>query len=198
LSLKENVAMVREELNSEEKMLESAIKAEQFVKKYKNLLMIGAIVVALGIGANIAYEVKKEADTTSANAALSILQKNPSDADALQTLQTLNPDLYALWQLSQALENSDVAALKTLEDSKATAIADVAAYHAAVKERDIAALERYVLQPSAIYKEMATLELAFLLMKNDRVDEARSKLETFSSESPLYRQAQSLLHYGVK
>jgi hypothetical protein len=38
LSLKENINMVREELNSEEKFFEKAVITEKFVKKYKNLL----------------------------------------------------------------------------------------------------------------------------------------------------------------
>jgi len=47
LSLKNNIEMVKEELNSEEKFFEKAVITEKFVKKYKNLL-IGSVIAICG------------------------------------------------------------------------------------------------------------------------------------------------------
>jgi predicted negative regulator of RcsB-dependent stress response len=198
LSLKENVEMVREELNSEEKFFENAVKTERFVKKYKTLLISGLSVIILGIGANIAYDAKVRSDIDSANAALTVLSTDSSNEKAQNELKTLNPDLFDAWKLSEALKNSDVASLAQLKDSKAIAVGDIASYQNAVMNKDIKALESYSMRPQAIYKDLALFELAVLLIREDRIDEAHAKLQTITEDSPLYRYAQPLMHYGVK
>lgn len=198
MSLKENVEMVREELNSEEKFFENAVRTERFVKKYKTLLISGVSVIILGIGANLAYDAKIRSDIDSANAALTVLSSDRSDVKAQEELKNLNPDLFDAWQLSQALKNSDAEALASLKDSKAIAVGDIAMYQNAVLNKDIKALEAYSMKPQAIYKDLALFELAVLLIREDRVDEAHAKLQTISKESPLYRYAQPLMHFGAK
>lgn len=198
MSLRENVEMVKEELNSEEKFFENAVKTEWFVKKYKTLLIGGIIVIVLAIGANIAYDAKVRSDVERANSALRLLNADGSNEKAQTELKSLNPDLFDAWQLSQALKNSDTEALASLKDSKAIAVGDIARYQNAVLNKDIKALEDYSMAPQAIYKDLALFELAVLLIREDRVDEAHAKLQSIAKESPLYRYAQPLMHYGVK
>lgn len=198
MSLRENVEMVKEELNSEEKFFENAVKTEWFVKKYKTLLIGGIIVIVLAIGANIAYDAKVRSDVERANSALRLLNADGSNKKAQTELKSLNPDLFDAWQLSQALKNSDTEALASLKDSKAIAVGDIARYQNAVLNKDIKALEDYSMAPQAIYKDLALFELAVLLIREDRVDEAHAKLQSIAKESPLYRYAQPLMHYGVK
>ena len=198
MSLRENVEMVKEELNSEEKFFENAVKTEWFVKKYKTLLIGGIIVIVLAIGANIAYDAKVHSDVERANSALRLLNADGSNEKAQTELKSLNPDLFDAWQLSQALKNSDTEALASLKDSKAIAVGDIARYQNAVLNKDIKALEDYSMAPQAIYKDLALFELAVLLIREDRVDEAHAKLQSIAKESPLYRYAQPLMHYGVK
>lgn len=198
MSLRENVEMVKEELNSEEKFFENAVKTERFVKKYKTLLIGGIIVIVLAIGANIAYDAKVHSDVERANSALRLLSADGSNEKAQTELKSLNPDLFDAWQLSQALKNSDTEALASLKDSKAIAVGDIARYQNAVLNKDIKALEDYSMAPQAIYKDLALFELAVLLIRDNRIDEAHVKLESIAKESPLYRYAQPLMHYGVK
>ena len=198
MSLKENVEMVKEELNSEEKFFENAVITERFVKKYKTMLISGVVVLVLGIAANAVYDANVRTNIENANIALASLQKDASNQEAQNELKALNPDLFDAWQLSQALKNSDAKALASLNSSKAIAVSDIAAYQSAVINKDIKALETYSMKPQAIYKELALFELAVLLIQDNRVEEAHDKLRAIPKESPLYRYSQPLLHYGVK
>jgi len=198
LSLKENVEMVKEELNSEEKFFENAVITERFVKKYKTMLISGVVVLVLGVAANAVYDAKVRTNIENANIALSSLEKDANNQDAQRELKALNPDLFDAWQLSRALKNSDAKALASLNASKAIAVSDIAAYQSAVINKDMKALETYSMKPQAIYKELALFELAVLLIQDNRVDEAHDKLRAIPKESPLYRYSQPLLHYGVK
>jgi len=198
LSLKENMSMVKEELSSEEKFFENAVKAERFVKRYKKLLIAAVVAVVLAVGANAIYQAKLQSDIDAANAALITLRQNSADAQAEETLKKLSPELYAAWQLSEALKTKNADLLSSLSSEGVIAISDVAAYQQAVMSEDVAALEAYSERPKAVYKELALLELAVLLMRDNRIDEAHQKLQGISSDSPLYRYAQPLMHYGVK
>ncbi|MEA1920183.1 MAG: hypothetical protein U9N52_10110 [Campylobacterota bacterium] len=198
MSLKENVEMVKEELNSEEKFFENAVKTERFVKKYKTLLISGVVVFVLGIGANIAYDAKVANDIEGANSALRTLQTDSSNEAAKAELKALNPELFDAWQLSEALKTNDAEVLASLRSSKAIAVGDIASYQNAVIGSDIKALEDYSMKPQAIYKDLALFELAVLLIRENRIDEAHAKLEAISKESPIYRYSQPLMHYGVK
>ncbi len=198
MSLKENVEMVKEELNSEEKFFESAVKAEHFVKKYKTALISAVVVIVLGVGAKAGYDMNVQATIEKANKALSTLQKDATDKKAQSELKKLNPELFDAWSLSVALKNSDNKRLSSLSSSKAIAVADIAQYQRAVNTKDIEALEAYSMKPKAIYRDMALFELAVLLLQEDKIDDAHAKLQAIAKESPLYRYAQPLMHYGVK
>lgn len=198
MSLKENIDMVKEELNSEEKFFESAVKVERFVKKYRNA-MIGAVsaIVVLVI-ANTLYEADKASTAEAANKAYATLLKNSDDKVAQAELQKLNSDLYDIWMLSVAVSGKDEAALSKLTTSKAPVVADIASYELAAISQDPAKLDSYSLRQQAVYKDMAAVEDAMLLLKEKKIDAAHSKLAMVAADSPLYQIAQLLLHYGVK
>ncbi len=198
MSLKENVEMVKEELNSEEKFFENAVITERFVKKYKTMLISGVVVLVLGIAANAVYDANVRTNIENANIALASLHKDAKNQEAQKELKSLNPELFDAWQLSEALKNADTKILTSLKASKAIAVSDIAAYQSAVVSKDMKALEAYSMQPKAIYKELALFELAVLLIEDDRIDEAHDKLRMIPKESPLYRYSQPLMHYGVK
>ena len=100
LSLKQNIEMVKEELNSEEKFFEKAVMTERFVKKYKNIMIASVVAVVVLVGANIAYTQNQKTKMKSANVALHSLQSNPLDVDARANLKSLSPDLYTVWRYS--------------------------------------------------------------------------------------------------
>ncbi len=198
LSLKENMEALREELNSEEKFLENAIRTERFVKRYQKPLMAGVVSLLLAVGGAIAYQSYTGAKIESSNAALNVLLKNPSDAQAQETLKNDNPKLYDVWKLSRAVAQNDAAALASLKNSEAFGVADIASYEAAVIKGDAAELDAYTKRQGALYKELAHLELAVVALEKGDTALARQKISQIGEESPLYQLGQSLSHYGVQ
>jgi hypothetical protein len=198
LSLKENIAMVKDELNSEEKFFEKAVMTEKFVKKYKKPLIGAVVAVVLIVVANLAYQASEQNRIESANETLSILEKNPSDDVALAKLGTLSPVLHDVWLYSQAVADKNIKALKDLKDSKALIVNDVAQYEAAEYKGDIKELQAYSQKENAIYKDLSIVMSAVLLMQDGKVEDAKSKLSMINESSPLAQVATALMHYGVK
>jgi len=198
VSLKENIEMVKEELNSEEQFFEKAVQTERFVKRYKKPLigLISAAVLALIIGT--AYDINNQSKIDDSNAALNILLVDAQNSEAKSELQSLNPKLYDLWSLSNALKTEDQAALKTLKNSKALLVSDLAEYELAALTQEKAALDSYSQKSDAIFKDLATVESAVLMMEAGDSDAAHAKLMMIDINSPLYELSQKLLHYGVK
>lgn len=198
LSLKNDIDMVKEELNSEEKFFEKAVVTEKFIKKYKNVLIGTVAVIVIGVGANIAYEINKDATISEANQVLMNLSVNPtSDAD-IQKLQSLSPALFDVWSYSQALSNKDIEALKKLQNSKTILVSDLASYEVAQSLNDVTALEAYTSKQESIYKDLAQIEAAVLLLNENKTDLAHQKLSTINQDSSLFKIATALQHYGVK
>lgn len=198
MSLKENLDMVKDELNSEEKMLENAIKAEKFYKKYKKPFFGLLVTIVIGVGANTLYQSKLESNIEKSNQLFLSVQKNPADTTAANELKSLNPKLYSAWEFTQAIKNSNEKKLGELSKDNVNILSSIAAYEVASKEQDIAKLENYTMEQKAIYKDLALIESAYLLMKENKIDDAHQKLQMIASESPLYKISQVLMHYGVK
>ena len=198
MSLKENIDMVKEELNSEEKFFEKAVVTERFVKKYKKPI-IGAVVVLIALVAgNFAYEVSEQNRVESANATLALLQQDPTNEAARTKLKALSPVLYDVWNYSVAVTQKRIEELEKLKSSQALIVHDTAAYEAAQNKGSVAELSDYAGHQDAIYKDLAAVLSAVLLMQEGKITQAHNKLALIGTTSPLLPVVQSLQHYGVK
>ena len=107
MAIKENIDYIKEELNSQEQLLENAIRGERFIKRHKNVI-IGvcalALVALVGYGAN---EYIKDSKRASANAAYEKLLANPSDEASKNALKKSAPSLFALFAIKQNAENNN-------------------------------------------------------------------------------------------
>lgn len=195
MSLKENIDMVKEELNSEEKFFEKAVVTERFIRKYKNIMIASVAIITLVVGANIAYEANKNSNKSSANAALAKLQADPKNSAALSELKSLSPNLYDVWIFSQAVANKDLEAIKALKSSKALIVSDLAKYESA---QDASSLDEYASKQDAIFRDLALIQSAVMLLNENKVDQAREKLSKISKESSLSKMSSALMHYGIK
>ncbi|NCO00318.1 MAG: hypothetical protein GW906_00610 [Epsilonproteobacteria bacterium] len=195
MSLKSNIEMVKEELNSEEKFFEKAVITERFVKKYKNVMIISALVVVSFVIANITYDVNKQAKIDSANMALTELSADKSNSKAVESLKSNSPALYDVWNLSKAIAAKDMLALKELSTSSTMIVGDLATYELA---KDSASLDAYASKQDAIYRDLALLQSAVFLMNESKIEEAHQTLAKISAQSSLNTIAQALSHYGVK
>jgi len=198
MSLKENLDMVKDELNSEEKMLENAIKAEKYYKKYKKPFFGLIAAVVIGVGANAIYQKSVADKLEKSNELFLELKTNPANTTAANELKSLDPKLYSAWEFSSALKDSDTKKLDELAKKNIDVLSSIASYEVASQEKDLNKLEDYTLQQKAIYKDLALIESAYLLMKDEKISEAHEKLMMISSESPVYKISQVLMHYGVK
>jgi len=198
LSLKENIEMVKEELTSEEKFFEKAVVTEKFVKKYKKVMIGSVVAITLFVAGNITYNINKEHTLKAANEVLLQLQANPKDEATLATLDSLSPTLHDVWVYSQAVVAKNVTELEKLQSSKALLIGDLSAYEAAQNLQDLNKLENYSEKQNAIYRDLAQVQAAIILMKEKKLDEAHAKLSMISSSSPLAQVSRALMHYGVK
>lgn len=198
MSLKNDIEMVKEELNSEEKFFERAVVTEKFVKKYKNVMIGTLAFVVITVGGNIAYDINHSNNISSANKALLVLEKEASNTQAQADLKSLSPVLFDVWNYSQAIVNKDIDALKKLKSSQTFIINDLVSYELALNSQDISKLDNYALQQNAIYGDLAKIQSAVILINSGKVDLAHQKLAVISENSSLYKVAKSLLHYGVK
>lgn len=198
MSLKENIQAVKDELNSEEKFFENAIRTERFVKKYQKPLIASVAALVIGLSSYVGYGLYADMQVKKANEALSALLLNPSDAQALKTLSENSEDLYDLYRLSKALKENDAKILGELKGSKSLEVADIATYENAIASGDMKSLEVYSKQQNGLYQELAVVELAVAALQKGDVGVAQQQLLAIKQESPLYAVAQNLNHYGVK
>lgn len=195
MSLKDNISMIKEELNSEEKFFEKAVITEKFIKKYKKVMIASVAVVVLVVGANLLYDANERSKVTAANAALFKLQADANNAAALNELKGLSPNLYDVWVFSQAVAKKDLEALKGLKNSKALIVGDLAKYEVA---GNAASLEEYASKQDAIFRDLALVQSAVMLLNENKIDEAKDKLSKVSKDSSLNKMVSALMHYGIK
>ena len=198
MSLKQNIDMVKEELNSEEQFFEKAVMTERFVKKYKKPLVATVVAVIAIAAVNFAYEYNKQSTIEAANTTLAQLQNNPKDAQSAAQLQTLSKELYDVWSFSQAIADKDVKKLQTLSKSNTLLVGDLASYEAASMQGDAAALQSYSTNEDAIYKDLALVQSAIVLLNANEIDKAHQKLALVPLDSPLAQVVAALKHYGVQ
>ena len=185
-----NIADVKRELSSDEKVLESAFKLETLYKKYK--IIIWAVVIGLVlffVGKNVMQSMH-EAKLQEANSAFLTLQKNPDDSSALAILKEKNPALFELFSFATASKNKDAKTVASLSSSSNSVIADSSAYTAAVLENKT--------HDSELYKELVIVEEAYLALKSGDAKSAKSKLALIDERSALATVASLLQHSTLK
>jgi len=190
--------MVKDELNSEEKFFEKAVMTEKFVKKYKKAIVGSIVAIVLVVTADIAYTINEQNRIESANETLALLEKNPNDTVALSRLENLSPQLHDVWLYSQAIVNQNAQQLQELKATKALVIDDTSVYESAQLKADKAGLDSYAGNEKAIYRDLAYVMEAVLLLEDKKIDEAHAKLAMVALTSPLSDVASALMHYGVK
>ncbi len=188
MSIKDELEQVKQELSSDEKLLEQAFHLEKFFKKYK-LPIIAA--TALLIIAFAGYKVNNylaNQKLEKANSALLTLQKNPKDANALEQLKSNNPKLYALYSYSIAANSGNKDALAKI-DASSDMLKDIIQYHIGVLSNTP--------KESKYYPDLSSIEKAYLLIKNGKKSEAKNILTTIPKTSPAAPVARLLEHYTI-
>ncbi|PAF42257.1 hypothetical protein [Helicobacter sp. 11S03491-1] len=195
MSIKKNIKQIQEEFKGDEKILENAFRLERLYKKYKYFLF--AIIIALIVWFVYAkfssYNAEKQAQQTTT--IYNKLLKNPNNQALLDELKNSSRDLYNLYEYAQALKDGDKQTLQKLSESKNIIIKNLATYQYASYSEDPEKLESMSKTPM---KDLAILQAAYLLDKQNKIIEARTLLDQIDRISPTYQIASILKHYGVE
>jgi hypothetical protein len=190
VSIKDDVNYVKQELSSDEKMLEGLLKVEKVYKKHKFKLLAVVAIIIVAFGANAITTSMEEARLSSANEALLKLRTNPNDTTALETLKAKNQPLYELYIYSQAIKDKDVTKLNTLKGSTNPMIADLSKYHVATLSNEVGY--------SKYYNELSKVQEAFVALEKGKVATAKDKLSFIEQNSPFHNLALLLKHRTIK
>jgi hypothetical protein len=190
MSIKDEIQHVKAELSSDEKLLENAFKLERLYKKYKLLIWGAAVLAVVGFGGNAAWQWYQQTKRDAANAAWLTLKNDPKNTEALATLKSNNPDLYALYRYAEAVRNRDTKTLRELSGSGDAILADLSGYHAAVLDNRTA--------ETTLYHDLSVVESAWLDLKAGNKSQARNKLSVIAENSPVAKVAQLLRHYTLE
>lgn len=190
MSISESIGQAKKELSGDEQILVSAFKLEKIYKKYKKVIWGAVIILLVFFAGNAVKNAMQEATLEKANEAFLALQANPEDAKALQVLKDNNPALFELFSFAQAIKKNDANALASLSQSKNEVIADSSKYAQKVLTNESA--------DSALYKEIALLQSAYLAIKAGDTKQAKIHLDSIDERSSIGLFASLLKHSIVK
>lgn len=194
MSLKDNLQEVKNELSTEEKFLESSIKAERFFKKYKYpLIAVVVIIIAILVSLQ-AYDYMKKSKQIEANVAYNKLLKNPQDKEALESLKLNDENLYSLFIFREAINKQNTELLQKIVNEKKPFISSVASYELASKESNLNTLKEYADSGNSL-RDLASIETAYLMIKDGKYAEAKNVLDRVPSTSKLSMIAQTYKHF---
>jgi len=190
MSFKDDVKFVKDELSSDEKVLESVFKLESLYKKHKKKILSLLVVTVVGFGGVVTTNMIKESNLNSANNALLALQKDSSNKSAEETLKNKNPELYSLFQYSKAVKGGDIKVLKDLSSNQNKILADLSSYHLNMFQNKS--------NSSKYYKNLSIIGDAFVLIRDNKKSMANDKLTLVEQNSELYKLSTIMRHQTIE
>ncbi len=191
MSLKENMKYVKDELNTEEKFLESFVKVERFYKKNRLLIITILVVIIGGIIAFYTTKSIQDQNRLEANIAFNKVLENPQDKNALNTLKKKNEQLFQIAQYMQAVKEN-----KTI-DVEVKYLKELIQYQTALKESDLDKLNSVSMQNDFLLKEFAIFNKALILTNNEKYEDAKATLKLIPENSKVNDLVKILNHYLV-
>ncbi|WP_139452245.1 hypothetical protein [Campylobacter armoricus] len=181
MALKENLKAAQQELNSQEQMIESFIKSERFIKKYKYYIIAIMVLLVAYFSGNYIYTINQEKNIKASNEIFINLLKNPNDNKLLEDLKQSNANLYAIFIMNH-----------TGYDLNGTANLNI---DPLLKQIILAQNN----QKSDFLKDYNTLLKGFDFLKNNDFKNADIEFNKIPINSPLWQIITSLKHYqGIK
>ena len=189
MSMKENVKLVKDELNNEEKFIESFVKVERVYKKYKALIFaLCAVIIIAVVGFSVNSYITNK-NKIQSNIAFDTLLQNPNDKDALETLKSTNKKLYdVIIYLQAKKENKDI-------EINVPFLKELANYQKALKNKSIDELNTLSMQNDFLLKEFAIFNKALILTEQAKYKEARVALNLIPNTSKVFELASLLKHH---
>ncbi|MEA1914654.1 MAG: hypothetical protein U9N30_04980 [Campylobacterota bacterium] len=189
MSMKENVGYIKDELNSEEKFLESFVKVERFYKKNKMLILGASTVAILGIVGFATNSYITASNYNESNTAYSALLEDINDSAALTTLQSKNPQLAKIMEAKIAKAQNKPVVLDI------PFLKELSSYDVAMQKSDLAGLSSVVMQNDFVLKEYALFQKALLQAQKEQYAQAKETLKLIPQGSQVQQVATLLKHF---
>ncbi|NPA73979.1 MAG: hypothetical protein GXO12_04640, partial [Epsilonproteobacteria bacterium] len=125
------------------------------------------------------------------------LLANPNDNESLSILKAKNKNLYYAYKFQTAAKKNDKKLFQeVLNKSNDPYLKDLSDYQISSLDGKKSDIEKYIndVKPGLL-KNMALLEDAYLLLKENKKDEAKLKLSMIEVDSPLRSVAVNFEHY---
>lgn len=185
MAIKDDIKDVKERMDSQGQFLENIIKSELFIKKYKKPIVGTFIVVFLAIVVYLVVDYQKEAKFKKANESYSELILNPNDKEAAKKLQSLDKNLFTLFEFRQALDNNDSKKIDELSNLEGIdkLLKDIISYEAGK-------------QSGEILSSYNAFMSGYAYLKEGKVEEANKEFIKISPNSGLTQIVKNLRHYN--
>lgn len=185
MAIKDDIKDVKERMDSQGQFLENIIKSELFIKKYKKPIVGTFIVVFLAIVMYLVVGYQKEAKFKKANESYSELILNPNDKEAAKKLQSLDKNLFTLFEFRQALDNNDSKKIDELSNLEGIdkLLKDIISYEAGK-------------QSGEILSSYSAFMSGYAYLKEGKVEEANKEFIKISPNSGLTQIVKNLRHYN--
>ncbi|RXJ91205.1 hypothetical protein CRV01_02690 [Arcobacter sp. CECT 8983] len=191
MSLKENVDYVKEELNSEEKFLESFVRVERFYKKYKMIIIL-ALIVIIGIVIGLyTTKVIQASNKHEANIAFNKLMEDPENQEAKNTIKENSQKLYEVALYAQSLKKSE------FKETELRYFKELVAYQKALENQDVNKLNEVSMEKDFLLKEFAIFNKALIQAKEGKYEDAKATLKLIPADSQVNNLVAALKHYLV-
>lgn len=185
LALKDDIEGIKEQIGTEEQFLQSMIKSELFIKKYKKPLLACVILAVLGFASYYGNEFYKEYKINKANAIFSELVKNPNDEKILNELKNEDFNLYAIYKLENLKNSQNADMSEIVNDEKLDPML-----------KNIINLQLGK-SGGELLSDYETLLKGFELLKEGKLKDAKNEFDKIPFNSPLNQIAKNLKHYNI-
>jgi len=167
---------------------------ERFYRRHRKLI-IGILAVPV-IGSLIygSNSLLTEHKLNVVNEAYYKYANNIEPEENLKIIESKNQKLYSLIKFSEALKNGEKIDAGNFEHR---VLKDIAEFQKLSEARDTAGLNSYSYKDGAIYRDLAIILEAYVLIESGKVDEAKNRLAFIEDTSSLKELANYLNHFGV-
>ena len=187
MRLKNSLKAIKAELNTEERFIESFIKGEKFIRKYKVYILIVLTILAIWlIGAFINSKFDENKIKTSNEIYMNLLQ-NPNDKNLLEKLKDKNANLYTIFLIKENITNPNNKEI----ENQLKQISGNTQVHILLK--NIVALS--LNEKSIFLKNYDKLIQAYKLLDKNNIKEANVILSQIKDDSSFSQIAKNLKHY---
>jgi hypothetical protein len=184
LALKEDIKALKDELTTQEHLLENIIKSERFFKRNKRKIIAIIATIIVGIFYYVISDTIKQRNLVISNKAYRVLQQDPQNSEMIETLKSKNKPLFRLFTFQQAVKSNDTEALSQLSAQNSSDLVGELSLFYLGKTENVKILDDYI-----------KLQKGYEFIKEGKMQEASLIFQTIPADSQLVSIINALEHY---